>query len=87
LDEKRRVLFGARSFLGKNSGWILLRESVVLQGYFEKIAVSLWCFCGEFVVRCVAHVDGGMAVFRRLKMGQGIQLFFSVWGLVGGMLF
>jgi hypothetical protein len=42
----------------------------VFEGGFGKSACQVWCFCGEVVVKCVANVDSGTGVSRRLKVGH-----------------
>ena len=43
----------------------------VLEGVLEKMVVCVWCFCGEFVVGCVAKVDEKQSSHGIRKEGQG----------------
>jgi hypothetical protein len=50
------TLFAGGVSVDFRSVFICCGEVVVLQGFFEKSGCSVWCFCGEFVVGCVAKV-------------------------------
>jgi hypothetical protein len=46
------------------------------QGVFAKKGVFCVGFCGEVVVNCVVNRSALMAVFGRLKICHGFELFF-----------
>jgi hypothetical protein len=49
----------------------------VFAGVFEKNDASLWCFCGQFVVKSVVK-DGKLTVtFRGLKLRHDFELYFA----------
>jgi hypothetical protein len=53
----------------------------VFAGVFEKNDASLWCFCGQFVVKSVAK-DGKLTVtFRGLKLRHDFELYFAALGI------
>jgi hypothetical protein len=66
---------------------------VFLIGVLEKAVFFVWCFCGEFVVNCVAEPGQLCGFAPRLKVGQDSNKYFlrlSVrvsapvrWGLSG----
>jgi hypothetical protein len=43
-------------FGGLPSRFFVLWWSGVFAGFFGEMRVSVWCFCGEFVVECVVNV-------------------------------
>jgi hypothetical protein len=47
-----------------------------LQGIFTKMVFLWWCFCGEFVVECVANVVEKPRVFAWLKTGHHFEVYF-----------
>jgi hypothetical protein len=47
-----------------------------LQGVFAKTGFSVWCFSGEFVVRCVVNVVQMCGVFRGRKTGHHFGIYF-----------
>jgi hypothetical protein len=49
-----------------------------LQGIFAKTVFLLWCFCGEFVVECVANVVEKPRVFVVQKMGLAFEVYFCL---------
>jgi hypothetical protein len=51
---------------------------VFLQGFLAKMAFLLWCFCGEFVVGCVANVVEKPLDFAGGKIGQAFEVYFRV---------
>jgi hypothetical protein len=54
------------------AGWVgFLEFARVFEGVLEKMVVWVWCFCGEFVVGCVAKVDEKLPSHEIRKMGQG----------------
>jgi hypothetical protein len=73
---------GALFFLEK-SKMVFLWVIADLQGFFAKVDVWAWCFCGEVVVKCVANVDKKMSVPGHRNMGQVLPVFFQK--LIGSM--
>src|SRR6266702_6068649 len=59
----------------------------VFAGVFEKDGLQVWCFCGQFVVRCVANVVCKWALRRRGKCAIFFNFIFEgVMVLVSGGL-
>ena len=49
----------------------------VFAGVFEKNGLQVWCFCGQFVVRCVANVVCKWALRRRGKCAIFFNFIFE----------
>jgi hypothetical protein len=49
-----------------------------LLGFLRKNSVSLWCFCGEVVVKCVANVVSGRTLLAVEKWDTYFNFIF-VW--------
>jgi hypothetical protein len=47
-----------------------------LQGIFAKRVLLVWCFCGEFVVECVANVVEKLRCFCVIKKGHHFEVYF-----------
>jgi hypothetical protein len=66
------------------AGWVgFLEFACVFEGVLEKMVGCVWCFCGEFVVGCVANVDEETAVARNRKKGTEILTLFLIGGTGG----
>jgi hypothetical protein len=64
------------------AGWVgFLEFACVFEGVLEKMVGWVWCFCGEFVVGCVANVNEKTAVARNPKKGTGILTLFFDWSI------
>jgi predicted nucleic acid-binding Zn finger protein len=50
---------------------------VFLMGVLGEAVFSAWCFCGEFVVNCVAKAGGMCGFAQGLKVGQDVHQYFS----------
>jgi hypothetical protein len=48
----------------------------LLQGFLTKTGVQAWCFCGAFVVECVADAVLLQPSFAVRKIGHLFQLYF-----------
>jgi hypothetical protein len=54
------------------AGWVgFLEFACVFEGVLEKMVGWVWCFCGEFVVGCVAKMDEKQTSQGIQKKGQG----------------
>jgi hypothetical protein len=73
LTEKFRVVMGV-GFRG---------FARVLEGGLEKMVACVWCFCGEFMVECVANVDEKQSSHGIRKIGTGILTLFLIGGIGG----
>jgi hypothetical protein len=54
----------------------------VLLGFLRKQGVLMVCFCGEFVVECVANVvlkQSSFVVIKNRTRFQGLFLHFPFW--------
>jgi hypothetical protein len=49
---------------------------VFFDGGFGKSGLFVWCFCGEFVVNCVAKPGQLCGFAPRLKVGQDSNRYF-----------
>jgi hypothetical protein len=66
------------------AGWVGFPEfACVFEGGLEKMVGWVWCFCGEFVVGCVAKRGREIAVARDPKKGTGILTLFLIGGTSG----
>jgi hypothetical protein len=54
---------------------------VFLLGVLRKCGGLLWCFCGEHVVECVVNAVNYRTLFEGWGIGQGFEVYFSVWRL------
>jgi hypothetical protein len=53
------------------AGVDFLPFACVLRGVLGNVGGWVWCFCGEFVVGCVANVDEKPTLQGIRKKGQG----------------
>jgi hypothetical protein len=67
-----------RFFFWRGCGAGIGGFGVFLRGVLKKGRVLVWCFAGEFVVRCVADVDTRHHVARSLKTCHDFDIYFQV---------
>jgi hypothetical protein len=48
----------------------------VLLGILAKTGRRTWCFCGEFVVKCVVNVDRKQSLLWWANVGQVFEVYF-----------
>jgi hypothetical protein len=66
-----------RFFFRRGCGAGIGGFGVFLRGVLRKVAFLMWCFAGEFVVRCVANVEIRHHVVWSLKTCHDFEIYFG----------
>jgi hypothetical protein len=67
---ERRIFQPAFTFFSRDGG------VVFLQGVLQNCGGRVWCFCGQFVVKCVVNDGRLMVIFCYRKVRHNFQLYF-----------